>query len=148
MERLRIELPAVDGFTTHLDVRIGDVNYGRHLGNDALLGLLHEARLRFLAHHGFSETDAGGVGLIMTEAQISYLAQARHGDRLCIVIHPVAPGRAGFALVYGVRHATGGQEIARARTGLAFYDYERARLARMPEAFRAAVFPNLGSQAV
>jgi hypothetical protein len=45
MPRLKLELPAGFPFRTTLTVRVTDLNYGNHLGNDALLGLLHEARV-------------------------------------------------------------------------------------------------------
>ena len=48
MARVKLEIPELLPFATELEVRVGDVNYGGHLGNDALLGLLHEARIRFL----------------------------------------------------------------------------------------------------
>ncbi|NDG84238.1 MAG: thioesterase, partial [Proteobacteria bacterium] len=61
MPRIKIDLPERFAFSTELSLRITDINYGGHLGNDAVLGLVHEARVRFLKHHGFSETEIGGV---------------------------------------------------------------------------------------
>ena len=49
--------------TVELPVRITDINYGQHLGNDRLFALLHEARIQFLSQWGFSEIDAGGAGV-------------------------------------------------------------------------------------
>ena len=48
MPRVKVALPATFPFRTEIPVRITDLNYGGHLGNDALLGLLHEARVHFL----------------------------------------------------------------------------------------------------
>lgn len=135
MARLKIELPASFAFATELDVRITDINYGRHLGNDALLGLLHEARLRFLASMGFSELDAGGAALIMADVAIAFRSQAFHGDRLRVEVAVAEPGRLGFDLVYRMTDASTGREVARAKTGMAFFDYEAGKPVRMPEAF-------------
>ena len=44
MPRLTIELPGHRDFTTRVTVAIGDINYGGHLGNDAVLRLAQEAR--------------------------------------------------------------------------------------------------------
>ena len=139
MTRIRVDLPDTFPFATEMVVRVGDLNYGGHLGNDALLTLLQEARLRFLQKHGFSEADAGGVGLIMTDAAIEYRGQAFQGDRLAVSVAVVDPARSGFHLCYRVQRVGDGKEIARARTGLAFFDYARQRPARMPESFRAQV---------
>ena len=67
-------------FQTALTVQVGDVNYGGHLANDAVLRLCHEVRMRWLATLGWSEMDAGGAGLIMADAAVQYLAQGHHGD--------------------------------------------------------------------
>jgi acyl-CoA thioesterase FadM len=68
-------------FSTELRVRITDVNYGGHMGNDSLLGLLHEARVQFLAHYGLSELDIGGLwGIIMADSVIVYKSEAFPGE--------------------------------------------------------------------
>ncbi len=134
-------LPESFAFTTRLEVRIGEVNYGRHLGNDAMLSLLQEARLRFLAAAGFSELDAGGPSLILTGIAIRFLRQAFHRDELEIGVAAVEPSRCAFALVYRVTRAADGAEIARARTDMACFDYERQKPARMADRFHAAFFP-------
>ena len=61
MPRVKVTLPESFLFTVELPIRITDLNYGAHLGNDALLSLLHEARVKFLAHLGQPE-QVGGVG--------------------------------------------------------------------------------------
>jgi len=71
-------------FQTALTVQVGDVNYGGHLANDAVLRLCHEVRMRWLAKLGWSEMDAGGAGLIMADAAVQYLAQGHHGDELSV----------------------------------------------------------------
>ena len=84
MPRLNISPPESILYQTGLSVQIGDLNYGNHLSNDAVLRMVHEARIRWLAEHGYSEFDIGGCGLIMTGAAIQYRAQAMHGDQLQI----------------------------------------------------------------
>ena len=65
MSRIKIDLPQEWHFQTSITVQIGDINYGNHLSNDAYLRLAHEARLRFLKHHGYTEMNIDGAGLIM-----------------------------------------------------------------------------------
>ncbi|HOW97373.1 MAG TPA: thioesterase family protein [Kiritimatiellia bacterium] len=137
MSRVKIELPESLPFVTELEVRIGDVNYGRHLGNDAVLGLLHEARLRFLKQNGFTEENAGGAAMIMLDAVIVYAAQAFHGDRLRAEVGAGDFGACGCDFYYRLTRIADGREIARAKTALAFFDYAAHRIARMPAEFKA-----------
>jgi hypothetical protein len=45
MARVRLEVQGREVFRTRLRVRVDDVHYGGHLGNDSVLTLCHEARL-------------------------------------------------------------------------------------------------------
>jgi len=136
MARVEIELPASFPFTTRLPIRIGDINYGGHLGNDAVLGLAHEARLRFLKHHGFAdERDVGGLGLIMTDAAVVYRAEGHHGMELELGVALADVRSRSFDVLYRLTDAGTGTEIARVRTGLVWFDYATRKVARMPEAF-------------
>ena len=55
MPSVKIELPAAWSFRTELPVRITDLNYGGHVGNDALLAMIQEARVRWLGQFGWTE---------------------------------------------------------------------------------------------
>jgi acyl-CoA thioesterase FadM len=137
MARIKLDMAGVEFvFRTELDVRITDINYGRHVGNDALLGLLHEARLRFLAHFGFSEEDIGGVGMLMGDAVVQFKAVAFRGDRLVVEMGLKDVERRTFDLVYRVVRAGDGAVVALAKTGMVAFDYAKSRLADLPDAFR------------
>jgi 4-hydroxybenzoyl-CoA thioesterase len=133
MARLKLDLPDDLPFQTELTVRVGDVNYGGHLGNDALLGLLHEARIRFLAGLGYSEVDVEGYGLIMSDVAIVYKAQAFMGDRLKIEVGTMDFSGSGCDVVYRVTRPSNGEIIALGKTGIVVFDYERGRPVRWPE---------------
>ena len=100
MARLSLTLPDEFGFATEIDVRVTDLNYGRHLGNDAMLGMIHEARVRFLAAHGAREGDVGGKPLVLADAAIVYRAEAFLGDRLRFEVAVGDIGRVGCDLCY------------------------------------------------
>jgi acyl-CoA thioesterase FadM len=138
MARLKLELPPEFPFSTTLTVRVTDLNYGNHLGNDALLGLIHEARVRFLAALGFSEMDVAGVGTLMADCAIVYKAQGFLGDRLTVAVAAGEFSRIGCDLFYRLTRADG-VELARAKTGIVFYDYSEQRTRPVPEAFTRAL---------
>lgn len=136
MARVKLDMTGVAFvFRTELDVRITDINYGRHVGNDAMLGLLHEARLRFLAQFGFSEEDVGGVGLLMGDAVVQFKAVAFRGDRLAVEMGLQDVERRTFDLAYRVTRAGEGAVVALAKTGMVAFDYARNRLAELPAVF-------------
>lgn len=139
MARVKIEVPERFQFTTEIDVRVDDINYGGHLGNDALLSLLQEARVRMLTQHGMSELDVGGAGLIMADAAVIYKSEAFHGDRLRINVAVVEMTDAGCEFVYAVTNAASGKEVARAKTGMVFFDYARRRIVRVTDKFKDAL---------
>ena len=122
-------------FRAELDVRITDINYGRHVGNDALLGLLHEARLRFLANFGFSEEDVGGVGMLMGDAVVQFKAVAFRGDNLVVEIGLQDVERRTCDLMYRVTRPADGAVVAVAKTGMVAFDYAKNRLADLPAVF-------------
>ena len=139
MARVKIEMPERFAFSTELPVRITDINYGRHLGNDAVLAFAHESRVRFLGAHGFSEADVDGVGMIMLDAVVVYKSQAFHGEALVVEVAAADFGPCGCDFLYRLTEKQSGREIARVKTGLAFFDYAKNRIAKMPERFRSVM---------
>ncbi len=139
MARMKLDLPEKFGFSTELPVRITDINYGQHLGNDAVLAFAHEARVQFLGSFGFSEADVDGVGMIMLDAVVVYKSQAFHGEALVVEVAAADLGPCGCDFLYRLTEKQSGREIARVKTGLAFFDYAKNRIAKMPERFRAAL---------
>jgi len=139
MPRVEIALPDRFPFATEIPVRIDDINYGGHLGNDRVLSLAQEARCRLLAAHGWTELDVEGAGLIMVDAAVVYRAEGRHGMTLRVEVAPADVWTRGLDFLYRMTDAASGGEIARAKTGLLFFDYRARRIVHMPEAFRRAV---------
>lgn len=139
MGRIKLEMPERFRFSTELTVRIGDINYGGHLGNDAVLTLAHEARIRFLAAFGYSEMDVEGYGIIMSDAAVVYRSEAFRPDRLRIEAEPADFGRFGFDLFYRITRIETAAEIALVKTGIAFFDYAARKIVPMPTGFIATM---------
>lgn len=137
MSRVKLDMPDKFPFATDIPLRIGDINYGGHLGNDAVLAIAHEARLRFLRSMEFSEQDVAGPGLIMLDAVVVYRAEAFYGDTLRVKVAIADPQTSGCDVLYLMSNAATGKEVARVKTGVAFFDYTRRKVVAMPDAFRA-----------
>ncbi len=143
MDRIRLELPKAQQFIfrTEITPRISDINYGNHLGHDRIISLTHEARVRFLQNYNFSEIDVDGVGIIMADLAITYKAEVSWGESLNFNIAIYAPKNSGCNFFYHIKNAKTGAEVARAKTGIVFFDYKKRKIARMPAAF-AKLFPS------
>lgn len=134
MPRIKISLPEAFSFTATIPVRITDINYGNHVGNDAVLSLIHEARMQFLTHYGFSELDCGGVGLIMADAGIEFKKEIFYGDKIEIKITAADFTSVGFDLYYLLQKTNSNNEIivAAAKTGMVCYNYELKKVVSVP----------------
>ena len=133
MARVVIQFPEKILFSTSLSVRITDLNYGGHLGNDSVLSLLHEARVRFLQHIGLSELDLGGVGIIMSDAAIQFKSEAFFGEELTIEVAVDDITRVAFDMYYRITNAD--KIIAIAKTGIVCFDYTLRKVAPVPQLF-------------
>ena len=137
MARVKIELPNEFLFKTEIPIRINDINYGGHLGNDAVLSIAHEARLRFLKHHSFTELNVGGAGIIMVDAAVQYKSEGLHGDIVLVEIAVTDITGVGCDFVYHCTNKNTGTVIAIVKTGIVFYDYNRKKIVSFPEKFGA-----------
>ena len=60
MARIKIDLPVKFSFSTTIPIRITDINFGGHVGNDTILSIVHEARAKFFQHFGYDELNFWG----------------------------------------------------------------------------------------
>ena len=134
MSRIQVNFPEKHIFSTEIKVRITDLNYGGHLGNDSMLALLHEARVRYLKHFGYSEMDVEGTGIIMADVDVQFKTEAFYAERLTIAIAVGDFSRVSFDIYYKV--SSGSRDVAIAKTGIVFFNYEKKKVAAVPEKFR------------
>ncbi|MGD2034736.1 MAG: thioesterase family protein [Bacteroidales bacterium] len=137
MARIKIKTAGNFSFETTVDIQIGDINYGGHLANDAVLRIAHEARIRFLARYGYTEKSIEGESIIMTDAAVIYRSEAHHGDKLLIKTAIEEITSAGFDMIYVITNTASGREVAVVKTGLAFFNYSAGRITRTPEKFKS-----------
>jgi len=134
MPRIKLDPPEKYHFRTEIPVRITDLNYGNHLGNDALLSILHEARVRFLARIGYTETDIDGTGIMMGDAAIIYKVQAFYGDVLEIDLAVTDIAKKSCDIFYRVIKKPE-KIVAYAKTCIVFYNLQEQKPVRIPESF-------------
>lgn len=134
MTRVKIKFPNEKPlFTATISVRVGDINYGGHVGNDSILSIAHEARMMMLASKGYTEMEAGGNSMIMADAMLAYKNEAFYGDTLRVDVYTEELTRRSFDLLYRITVERDGKilDIAHVKTGMACFDYSTRRIAAM-----------------
>ena len=141
MAKVQVELPEHFNFTTEIKIRISDINYGGHVGNDTVLTLAHEARVQFLNKAGYGELNIEGIGIILMDAAIEYKGEMFYGDTVIVSIKAMNFSRISFELYYKMEKETdkGKILIAKIKTGILGYDYSKKKIAYLPEVAAAKI---------
>ena len=142
MGRVKIKYPTDKSlFIALIPVRIGDINYGGHVGNDAVLSIIHEARMQFLAKSGYDELHAGGNSLIMADVMIAYKGEAFYGDILSVTLFADEITDRSFDILYRITTQRNGdtKEIAHAKTGMVCFDYDHRKITLMTNELKAVL---------
>lgn len=140
MARVKLNFPVKKPtFISHIPVRITDMNYGNHLGNDALLSIIHDARMQFLASLNFTELNVNGIGMIMADVMIAYKNESLYGDILKVEIFTDNITSRSFDFLYKINTVREGNvvEIAEAKTGMVSYDYRIKKITETSPALLA-----------
>ncbi len=137
MARVKLLIPERKIFSTEIAVRITDINYGNHVGNDALVRILHEARVQWLTSKNYTELNIEGASLIMADLAVEYKGESFYGDLLIIEIAVGEISKAGFELYYiiHVNRNANNILIAKAKTGMVCFNYEEKKVREIPEKF-------------
>jgi len=134
MSRIKLQMPESFQFSTTIDVRITDLNYGNHLANDSLLSIIHEVRVRFLNHLGYTELDIEGIGIMMADSVIIYKSQSYYGDTLKIEVGVGDISKKSCDFYY--RFTKNNEKVvALCKTAIVFFDYETQKPAQIPLGF-------------
>ncbi|MGZ3853097.1 MAG: acyl-CoA thioesterase [Flavisolibacter sp.] len=134
MARIKIELPQNFPFSANIPIRITDLNYGGHVGNDTILTLIHEARVQFLKHFEYDELNLGGASLIMSDVAIEFKAELFYGDLVTAHVAADNFSRAGFDLFYKLMRND--SIVAIAKTGMVCYNYDSKKVMAVPSAVK------------
>lgn len=135
MTRIKIDLPDSFPFSTKIKIRITDLNYGGHVGNDSFLSLIHEARQQYLKFYGYEELKFEGVGLIMADAGLEYKSELNYGDEVEIFVAAIDFTTRGFDLYYKIEIIRPDKNVlvCKAKTGMLCYDYNSKKVVSVPE---------------
>lgn len=138
MARIKLSFPYdVFIYETQMPVRITDINGANHLGNDALISMLSEARAQFMVKYGVEETGNKDVGIIVTDLATMYQSESFFPEMLRFEVGLMDFNKYGGDFVFRVTKAESGQPVALAKYGFVFFDYQQREVVPIPEQFRS-----------
>jgi acyl-CoA thioesterase FadM len=130
MSRVKIAMPDEFLFSMRHRVGISDLNYARHLNSVAMVHILHEARLQFLAHLGFN------LGMVVTDMGVDYRSESFADDWLTIDVGVGRFNRYGFNICFRITNTALEKMVCNATIGVVFFDFDKHKIALIPKAFR------------
>ncbi len=135
MARIKIDIPEKVLATFLIPIRIADINYGNHVGNDAFVSIIHEARMQWLKQYDYTELNIEGIGLIMSDLAVEFKSESFYGDVVEVKLGAGEISRVGFELYYRLFAKRNDETIllANAKTGMVCYDYDAKKVAAIPE---------------
>jgi acyl-CoA thioesterase FadM len=133
MARMKIDLPQKWAYSTEIEVRVSDLNYGNHLANQQFLAYAQEARVRFFETYGFKELDFGGTALIQADAAITFKGEGHLGDVVQVEVALEQTGGSSFDVYYRFTNSTKGKLMAEIRTAIVSFDYEKGKTVRLTQ---------------
>ncbi len=141
MARIKLTIPEQKIFSTEIAVRITDINYGNHVGNDALVSMVHEVRMQWLTSLNYTELKIENASLIMADLAVEYKAESFYGDVLLIGISIGEITKVSFEIFYEVITNRNDKKIliARAKTGMVCYDYDAKKVTSIPATFEKII---------
>jgi acyl-CoA thioester hydrolase len=134
MARIKLEIPDNTIAVITIPVRITDINYGNHMGNDAFVGIIHEARMQWLRKHSYTELNIEGTGLILADLVVEFKNESFYGDIIEVHIAVGEISKVSFELFYTLS-VTRNEKVtmlALAKTGMVCYDYAIRKVVSIP----------------
>ncbi len=136
MARIKIDLPESFVFSTEIPILINNINRGNHLSYDSILPMMEETRIRFVRSLGYTQENISGAAFIVTDVAVVYKKQGRHGQILKLELALADFTGKGFDIIYRISDSSTDEEIARAKMGILFYDYQQQKVVPVPDEFR------------
>jgi acyl-CoA thioester hydrolase len=144
MSRVKLQVPENKIITITIPVRITDINYGNHLGNDAFVSIIHEARMQWLHQYGFTELNIEGTGLILADLVVEFKNESFYGDNIDVTITVGEISKVSFELYYHLQAQRNNEPVilALAKTGMVCYDYSAKKITAVTEKIKELLIKN------
>jgi acyl-CoA thioester hydrolase len=147
LARIKIKIQGVHVFEIKDRLRVSDMNYGNHLGNDSVLSLFHNARLAWMESNNQNELNFHGKALIQHDTVINYKSEAFFNDEVLISVYIHDIDTKSFDFYFKMINIKNNKEIAIGKTGMTFFDYSLKKVSSTPTSF-SELYLDLGSHSL
>jgi len=123
-----------------LEVKIGDIGYGNHMGNDKALLFFHDARIKMFNSIGFEELNIGNnTGIVVSEAHVYYYKEVFLYDVLeaTLEVDEITP--TSFFLNYEFTRQSDSKIVLKGSTKIIAFDYATKKVAKIPDEFLSKI---------
>jgi acyl-CoA thioester hydrolase len=128
-------------------VRVDDINYGGHMGNERALVVFQDARIAFLASIGCEERRiAEDTGIIIVEARVEYRKQVFMGDLLDTAVRVSVAGSSALDFLFEVARPSDGAAVFSGSTRILPFCYSTQKVRKLPAEFLGKIGPYLAAQ--
>jgi acyl-CoA thioester hydrolase len=117
-----------------LSVRFRDCDAMGHVNHAVYLTYFEQGRLTFWRE--LTGTPSPHTRVIIARAECDYLSPAHFGDELEVRVNVGDIGRSSFGLMYEIVDASSERLVARGKTVMVSYDYEKGLSVPLPSATR------------
>jgi acyl-CoA thioester hydrolase len=124
-------------FSIPITVRIGDINYGNHVGYQIYLLYFQEARIAYLKNMGYSERDVAGYGMIVSSVECKYKKELLLGEEFRVECRISELKSKALTMEYRV--VKGETLHALGSTSNLCFDRQARKVGRWPQVFVDAV---------
>jgi acyl-CoA thioester hydrolase len=135
MARVKISMPEEFLYSMQYPVRFSDLDYAKHLNSVAMVHILHEARLQFLASLGLTEANVFGLGMVVTDMAIDYRSESFAKDILVIDVGVARFNKYGCDICFQITNSALDRVVCNAKQGVVFFDFDKYKIAAVPTAF-------------
>lgn len=139
MARVKVSMPEEFLYSMQYSVRFSDLDYARHLNSVAMVHILHEARLQFLASLGLTEANIFGLGMVVTDMAIDYRSESFAKDVLVIDVGVARFNKYGCDICFQITNSALEKVVCNAKQAIVFFDFDRHKIAAVPPAFMSLV---------
>lgn len=137
MSRIKLKQCEKYSFYYNYVINVRDINYGGHLSNDAVVGIIHESRIHLLQSMGFTELDLGDkiTGLIMVDLAVNFVNQGFMLETLKVFSQITEIKNSSFRICSKLVKEKDNITVALIETGLVAFDYKDKIVSAIPEIF-------------